>query len=75
MNPISAMKMRQAFAAFSKNHPKCVMFMKSVFSKEIEEGTIIEMSVQRPGEEKVVTNIKVQKSDIELFESIKGMKM
>ena len=31
MNPISAMKMRQAFAAFSKNHPKCVMFMKSVF--------------------------------------------
>ena len=71
MNPISAMKMRQAFAAFSK----CVMFMKSVFSKEIEEGTIIEMSVQRPGEEKVVTNIKVQKSDIELFESLKGMKM
>ena len=38
-----------------------------------EEGTIIEITVQRPGEQPLTSNIKVQQSDIELLESLKQM--
>ena len=45
--------------------------MKAVFSGRIEEGTVIELSVTRPGEEPVTTNIKVQQSDLDLLEELK----
>lgn len=73
MNPMAMIKMKQALSTFSNNHPKVVQFMKSVLARGVEEGTIIELSIQRPGEEKIITNLKVQKSDIELFESLKNM--
>ena len=40
----------------------------------MSEGTIIEISVTRPGEETVTTNMKVLQSDIDMFNSLKDMK-
>lgn len=75
MNPLTIMKIKQSIATFTANHPKFVMFLKNVFSEEIEPGTIIEITVQRPGMEKVTTNIKVQQSDLDLLASLKGIKL
>ena len=69
MNPAAIMKLMSAKNKFTSNHPK----FSAVFSRGIEEGTIIEITVQRPGEQPLTSNIKVQQSDIELLESLKQM--
>lgn len=74
MNPQNMMQMLSAFNTFKNNHPKVVSFVSHFINGGIPEGTIIEMTVTRPGEESVTTNMKVTASDISLFESLKGMK-
>ena len=59
---------------FQGTHPKFVAFLKDVFSSGIPEGSIAEISVTKPGMEKVTTNIRVQQSDLELFNSMKDLK-
>ena len=50
MNPAAMMKLMNAKNKFTANHPKFAAFLKAVFSRGIEEGTVIEITVQRPGE-------------------------
>lgn len=73
MNPASIMKVMSAKAQFERNHPKFSAFLKAVFSRPIEEGTVIEFTVTRPGEEPVTSNIKIQQSDLELLEVLKEL--
>lgn len=70
MNPAILMKLMSAKNTFAKNHPKFVAFLSTVFKDRIEEGTIIEISVQKPGQEKITSNIKVQQSDLDLLQSL-----
>lgn len=74
MNPASIMKIMSAKAQFERNHPKFSAFVRKVFSKPMEEGTVIEITVTRPGEEPLTANIKVQQSDLELLEGLKDMR-
>lgn len=71
MNPTAIMNLLSAKAQFESNHPKFMAFAKTVFSRRLEEGTVIEVTVTRPGEEPVTANIKVQQSDLELMEQLK----
>ncbi len=73
MNPASIMKLMGAKNRFQANHPKFAAFLKAVFSRELEEGTIIEIKVIRPGEEGMTANIKVQESDLELLRELKEL--
>ena len=73
MNPAAIMKLMSAKIKFTSNQPKFSAFLNAVVSRGIEEGTIIEITVQRPGEQPLTSNIKVQQSDIELLESLKQM--
>ena len=66
MNPAAIMKLMSAKNKFTSNHPKFSAFLNAVFSRGI-----IEITVQRPGEQPLTSNIKVQQSDIELLESLK----
>ena len=70
MNPATLMKLMSAKNTFAKNHPKFVAFLSTVFKDRIEEGTIIEISVQKPGQEKITSNLKVQQSDLDLLQSL-----
>ena len=72
MNPSAILKLMSAKAAFT-NHPKFSAFCKAALSRPIEPGTIIEISLQRPGEEPMMANIKVQQEDLDLLESLKGL--
>lgn len=75
MNPAMMIKLMNAKAKFEKNHPKFFSFIKTVFSRPIEEGTVMEITVTRPGEEPITTNIKIQQSDLELLEELKNISM
>lgn len=74
MNPASMMKLMSAQKTFSANHPKFMAFLKYVFSTGVEEGTIIEITVQKPGQDPVTGNLKIMQSDLELMESLKDLK-
>ena len=73
MNPASIMKIMSAKKQFTDNHPRFAAFLSAVFGKGIEEGTIIELKETKPGQEAMVTNIKVQQSDLELLQELKEM--
>lgn len=73
MNPAAMMKVMGALKQFQGNHPKFVSFLKVVMSGKIVDGTIIEVTVQKPGEEPITSNIKVNQSDLALFEELKSL--
>lgn len=73
MNAASIMKLMSAKNQFSRNHPKFEAFIQSILSRPIEEDTVIEITVTRPGERPVTANLKVQQSDLELLEELKGL--
>ena len=73
INPAIAMKLMAAKNAFTKNHPKFVSFVTMVFGSGIPEDTIIEITVTRPGEEPITTNLKVQQSDLDLVQELQSL--
>lgn len=73
MNPASIMKIMGAKNKFDQNHPKFASFINYVVSNGVTEGTVIEITVTKPGEEPVTTNMKITQSDLELLDEIKNM--
>lgn len=73
MNPASIMKMMNAKNVFTSNHPKFAAFLKAVFKGGIGEGTVIEITVQKPGQAAVTSNIKVQQTDLELLQELREL--
>lgn len=73
MNPSSFMKIMGAKNKFDQNHPKFASFINYVFSAGVTEGTVIEITVTKPGEEPVTTNMKVTQSDLELLDEMKNI--
>lgn len=74
MNPASIMKLMNAKNKFQSSHPKFVSFLNYCMSAGISEGTVIEVTVTKPGESPVTANMKVQSSDIELMNELKNLK-
>ena len=74
MNPAAMMKFMSAINTFKGNHPKFASFMELLIKNGVTEGTVIEITMTKPGEEPVTANMKVLQSDIELFQSLKDMK-
>ena len=73
VNPATIMKLMSAKKKFTDNHPKFVTFLSRISSKGIVEDTILEVTVTRPGEEPITSNIKVRQSDLELLEELKTL--
>ena len=74
MNPASINKIIKAKNTFIANHPKFVSFLQYAFGSGIPADSVIEITVTKPGQEPVTSNIKVQQSDLELLESLKDLK-
>ena len=73
INPSSIMKFMGAKNKFDQNHPKVASFLNYVFANGVTEGTLIEITVTKPGEEPVTTNMKVTQADLELFGEMKNI--
>ena len=70
MNPAAIMKLMNAKNTFAANHPKFVAFLGAMFKNGLEEGTIIEVTVTKPGMAPVTSNMKVQQSDLDMIQSL-----
>ena len=75
MNPAAMMKVMSAVNTFKGNHPKFMAFLSYVFSNGFTEGTVIEITVTKPDQEPVNSNMKVTQSDLDLFNSLKDIGM
>lgn len=73
MNPSAIMKIMNAKNKFAENHPKFTAFLSTVYSRGIDAGTVIEITVTRPGEEPITSNIRVQELDLELLRSLQDL--
>ncbi len=73
INPASVMKIMNAKNKFGETHPKFVAFLANVFGSGIEPGTVVEVTVRKPGGNPVTANIKVQQSDLELLQELKSL--
>lgn len=71
MNPASIFKLMKAKNTFTENHPKFVSFLSNVFGTGIPKDTIMEITVTKPGQAPVTTNIKIKQSDLELIDELK----
>ena len=67
------MRIMGAWNTFTKNHPKFPAFCKAVAKAGIKEDTIIEVIVTTPDAERIETSLRVQASDIELFNTLSQM--
>lgn len=74
MNPQAMMQFLTAINTFKSNHPKFASFIELVIKGGMPEGSVIEITVTRPGEDPVTANMKVLPSDLELIQSLKDMK-
>ena len=59
---------------YSKPPKVCILFYSMHFGSGIPADSVIEITVTKPGQEPVTSNIKVQQSDLELLESLKDLK-
>ena len=70
INPITVMKMLNERHQFIQNHPEFYPFLKENFGNGIEPGTVIEVSVKRPGEdEERKVMVEVQESERAFFKA------
>ena len=73
MNPSAIMKIMNAKNKFVENHPKFTAFLSAVYSRGIDAGTIIEITVTKPGTEPITSTIRVQESDLELLRGLQNL--
>lgn len=73
INPKMAFKVMEARNKFTRNHPKFVAFLNVILSGGMPEGTVFEVTVTKPGQEPITSNIKILKEDLELMESLKEL--
>ena len=73
VNPAQLMKLMGMKKKFSDTHPKFAAFWNDMLAGGVEAGTILEITVTRPGKEPVTANMKVQPSDLEMIPDLKNM--
>ena len=73
VNPMSIKKLMDARNTFSANHPRFSAFFTNVFGSGVPEDTIFEITVTKPGQKPVTTNMKVTQSDLELFQELQEL--
>ena len=70
INPVKLLKIKKAWDTFTKSHPKFPKFLEAVHQNAMEEGTVIEIKVTSETGQALGTNVKLTKSDVELFREL-----
>lgn len=73
MNPASIMKIMSAKNKLTENHPKVFAFFEAVLSAGIPVDTVIEITLTKPGEEPITTNMKVKQSDLDAINGLQDI--
>ena len=73
MNPANIMKIMNAKNKFNcKPSEVCGIFKCGILQRD-GGGTVIEITLTRPGEEPMTTNMKIQQSDLDLMRELQDM--
>lgn len=67
MNPLTMLKYKMKL---EKNHPKAAEFVKRVLMTGLPEGTILELTVTKPGEGAKTANLKITRDDLDLLDEV-----
>lgn len=70
INPAKLFKIKSSWEKFSSNHPKFLKYLSTVRNNALKEGTVIEISITTEDGKTLNSNIKLSKSDIELFNEL-----
>lgn len=73
VNPAMIFKIKSMWDEFTRSHPKLPRFFQAVASHPLEEGTIIELTIQRPNGDTLTSNVKLTASDLDLMEQLKDL--
>lgn len=65
-NPLMLMKLAGIQKRFSKNHPKVAAFFREAIAPGLPEGTVLELTVTKPGEAPVSANMRVTREDLQM---------
>ncbi len=74
INPKTLLRIAELQREFSGRHPKVTAFLSAVTSRGIPEGTVLELTVTKPGEAPVTANMRVSAEDIALIEELKNLR-
>ncbi len=72
-NPAEMLKIAGIMKKFQGNHPKVVAFLNQELSSSIPVGSVIEVTVTKPGNNSVTTNFRVMQDDLDMIEALKGL--
>ncbi|MBR2259096.1 MAG: hypothetical protein IJ899_17570 [Blautia sp.] len=70
INPAQIVKLMTAKREFEERHPRIVSFVRHELRPPLEEGTILEVTLTKPGKEPITSNLKIMAEDIELIKSL-----
>jgi hypothetical protein len=73
INPNTIFQMKSMWERFERNHPKFPRFLQAVGRECLEEGTVIEISVTRADGENITSNLRINREDIEMIQSMRDM--
>ena len=73
MNPTDIWKIAGMKKQFDQNHPGVARFMQAISHRSLTEGTVIEVSITYPGEQPMVTNMKVNAKDLEMLQALREL--
>ena len=73
MNPAMMMKAFKAKKEFEDRHPRVLSFIQNEIMTGIEEGTVLEMTVTKPGRPGVTANMRITAEDLAWLEELKNM--
>jgi hypothetical protein len=73
VNPTSIFKVMQLKKKFEDNHPKMASFLQNVLLSGLPEGTIIDIRVEKPGENPIEANMRVNADDIEMAQELRSL--
>ena len=76
INPKTLLTLKKSKEQFESTHPKFSAMIGQIISGDmIEEGTVIEISVTKADGTNITGNMKVQPSDMDLFNNLKDLGM
>ncbi len=73
-NPRMIGLMKDRLDLFTQSHPKFVAFLQNIGSQGLQEGTIVELKVISPDGKEKITNIRLNRDDIETIEMAARMR-
>ncbi len=72
MNPLALMQIKPLLEGFQERHPKFLQFFHYA-GQNVEEDSLIEISVTSADGQKAITNIRLTQEDLELAEKLREL--